>query len=260
MKSVFLIIIASWLYAYNVTVSILPQKFVIDRISSHKATVNVMLPKGANPVMYSPSIAQLKSLKNTLVYFRINVPFEKAYIDKFKAINPSMQIVNFAKYIDMDANPHIWLDPILLISQAKVVYETLSHIDEANAQLYHQNFLKFKQDMIDFDNMIRHTKFKYTKFLIFHPNLYYFAKRYHLQEIAIEKDAKESSFKYLLEIINTAKQNNIKIIFASAEFNPKSARFIAQKVGARVYIFSALKYNILDTLSQVVKILHGSNQ
>ena len=261
MKKLFLLLTFTIsIFAYNVTVSILPQKFVVDYISQHMANVNVMVPIGSNPAIYSPSPRQLLSLKRSKVYFKIEVPFEKAWLHKFTDINPNIQIVNFAKYIKKDSNPHIWLDPIFLISEAKVVYETLSKIDKKNQLIYKSNYLRFKNLCLKNDKKIRNLlkNLKNRKFIIFHPNLYYFAKRYNLTEIALEHKGKEPSLKYLFKIVQIAKKNNIKVVFTSPEFSKKSAKFLANKIGAKVVNFSALQYNIFDNLIKVSKILNGN--
>jgi len=260
-KLILLLIFIVSSFAYNVTVSILPQKYVVDFISSKKADVNVMVPKGSNPAIYSPKPMQLLSLKKSKVYFKIDVPFEKAWLNKFTDINPNIQIVSFDKYIKKDSNPHIWLDPIFLINEAKVVYETLSKIDFKNKQLYYQNYLKFKKLCLQKDSQIRNIlkPIKNRKFIIFHPNLYYFAKRYNFTEIALEHKGKEPSLKYLFKIIQIAKQNHIKVVFTAPEFSKKSAKFLAQKIGAKVISFDALEYNIFDNLIKVSKTLHDYN-
>jgi len=255
----FTLIISS--FALNISVSILPQKFIVDFISANKVDTNVMVPIGASPATYSPTPKQLLKLKKSKVYFTIKVPFEKAWINKFTDINPNMKIVYFGKYLKTDKNPHIWLDPIFLIQEAKVVYETLSQIDTKNKNLYYQNYLKFKQKALKIDKKIKNmlSSLKNRKFIIFHPNLYYYAKRYNLEEIALEKNGHEASIKYLFRIIKIAKQNNIKIVFTSPEFSKKSAKFLAQKIGAKVVDFSALEYDIFKNLLKVSKVLHDNN-
>jgi len=260
-KLLFLFIFLS-AYAYNVSVSILPQKFIIDNISQNTINVNVMLPKGANPALYSPTAKQLLNLKKSKIYFTIEVPFEKAWIHKFKAINPKMKIISFAKFIHKkSSNPHIWLDPILLIKQAKVVYLSLLQMNPEKKDFYYKNYIQFKNKCLEIDAKIRKllSNLKNRKFIIFHPNLYYFAKRYNLIEIAMQNKGKEPSFKYLLKIIKTAKQNNIKIIFTSPEFSKKSAKFLASKIDAKVIDFSALEYDIFKNLLKVSQILYDYN-
>ena len=255
----FTLIISS--FAYNITVSILPQKYIVDFISAKKANVNVMVPIGASPATYSPKPRQLFSLKKSIIYFKIGVPFEKAWLHKFTDINSNIKIIDFNKYIKKDSNPHTWLDPIFLISQAQVVAAALSKIDPQNNTLYYKNLDKFTKEALKVDSKIRKNLQNLTnrKFIIFHPNLYYFAKRYNLTEIALEKDGKEPSIKYLLKIIQIAKQNNIKVVFTSPEFSKKSAKFLAQKIDAKVINFSALKYNVFENLLKVSKVLHDNN-
>jgi len=260
-KIILLLIFIISSFAYNVSVSILPQKFIVDFISANKANVNVMVPIGSNPATYSPTPKQLFNLKKSEVYFKIGVPFEKAWLNKFTDINPNIKIVDFNKYIKKDSNPHTWLDPIFLISQAQVVATTLSKIDPQNNSLYYQKLDEFSKLALKIDSEIRKnlSTLQNRKFIIFHPNLYYFAKRYNLEEIALEKHGKEASIKHLLKVIQIAKQNNIKIVFTAPEFSKKSAKFLAQKIGAKVVSFSALKYDVFNNLIQVSKTLNGNN-
>ncbi len=248
-------------FAYNVTVSILPEKFIVEKIAKNKANVNVMVLPGASPATYSPKPTQLLTLKKSIIYFKIGVPFEKAWINKFKSINPKIKIVDLAKYIKKDKNPHIWLDPLFLIDEARVIKESLINIDKKNKNFYETNYKEFVKEALDIDEKIQNelSNLKNRKFLIFHPNLYYFAKEYNLDEIAVEKEGKEPSFQYLLKIIKIAKQNHIKVIFTAPEFSHKEANFLANKIGAKVVEFSALKYDIFKNLLQVAKILHDNN-
>jgi ABC-type Zn uptake system ZnuABC Zn-binding protein ZnuA len=59
-----------------------------------------------------------------------------------------------------------------------------------------------------------------------------------------------------MRLIKTAKEKNIKIVLTSPEFSQKSAKFIAQKIDGKVVSFSPLKYNILENLLEVSKVLN----
>jgi zinc transport system substrate-binding protein len=114
MKKLIFLLFCVNLFAYNVTVSIIPQKFVVNKIAGNKANVNVMVLPGNEPATYSPKPQQLLSLKHSLIYFKIGVPFEKAWINKFIAINPKMKIVDVTEGMKKDKNPHVWLAPQLI--------------------------------------------------------------------------------------------------------------------------------------------------
>lgn len=93
----------------DITVSILPQKYFVERIGGENVNVNVMVPPGADPHIYEPKPQQLRSLSVAQAYFSIGVSFEKAWIDRVKAANPKMPIIDTTqgmKLLPMVAHHH----------------------------------------------------------------------------------------------------------------------------------------------------------
>ena len=71
-----------------ITVSILPQKFLLQKISGGSYDINVMIPPGASPVTYDPSPRQLQQLSKSKAYFMIGqLGFENAWIKKITSLN-----------------------------------------------------------------------------------------------------------------------------------------------------------------------------
>ena len=60
----------------NVTVSILPQKYFVERIGGNHVNVNVMAGPGDEPHTYEPKPEQLKALSKAAAYFSIGVDFD----------------------------------------------------------------------------------------------------------------------------------------------------------------------------------------
>ena len=97
------------LFSKEVTVSIVPQKFFVEKISGDKINVNVMVKPGASPATYEPKVSQMKKLANSEIYFAIGVPFENAWLEKFENANKDMKIVDTSegiKKIEMAAHSH----------------------------------------------------------------------------------------------------------------------------------------------------------
>lgn len=94
--SIFLSIYA---FAYDVTVSILPQKYFVEQIAKDKVNVNVMVKPGFSPATYSPKTSQMRKLSKSKIYFSIDVPFENSWLEKFKYSNKNMIIVDTADNI-----------------------------------------------------------------------------------------------------------------------------------------------------------------
>ncbi len=241
------------LFALNISVTILPQKGVIKSIALD-VKVNVMVPPGNSPATYSPDFKQLKAIKNSQVYFSIGVPFDKKYLNKIKEINPNIKIVYFGKYLKTSNNPHIWLSPAFLQLEAKVVLDTLIDINPKDKEIYLQNYKKYINKLANLE-VKGFKEIKQKAFITFHPSFYYFAKDFHLKEIALQKQGKAPSFKYLAKVIQIAKKEHIKTVIISPEFPTKYAKLIANKIDAKVKIISPLNEQPTKTIEELIKAL-----
>ena len=85
----------------DITVRILPQKHFVDRIGGDNVNVNVMVPPGSSPATHEPKPQQLRSLSQAEAYMSIGVPFEQAWMDRIKAANPQIQIVDTTEGIEL---------------------------------------------------------------------------------------------------------------------------------------------------------------
>ena len=240
-------------FALNISVTILPQKGVIKNIAPD-ANINVMVPPGNSPATYSPNFKQLKAVKNSEIYFSIGVPFDKKYIHKIKEINPKIKVIYFGKYLKTGKNPHIWLSPALLQLEAKVVLDTLIETDPKNKNIYLKNYQKYITKLTSLEKK-GFEEINQKAFITFHPSFYYFSKDFHLNEIALQKEGKAPSFRYLAKIINLAKKENIKTVIISPEFPTKYAKIIANKIGAKVKIISPLNEDPAFTINELIKAL-----
>ncbi|GAB4302112.1 MAG: zinc ABC transporter substrate-binding protein [Oscillatoriaceae cyanobacterium] len=266
----------------QVTVSIPPQKYFVERIGGDRVTVNVMVEPGANPHTYEPKPQQLKMLAASKAYFRIGVEFESAWMDRIKAANRSLQVVDTAEGVELlpmvahhhhedeagehhegekaetdggpeTTDPHIWLSPPLVKQQAEKVYGVLVKLDPNGESVYQANLDKFIADIDALDRDIRSTLagVKTRKFMVFHPSWAYFAKAYNLEMIPIEVGGTEPSAAELGQLIERAKKDGIKVIFAQPEFSTKSAKTIAQAIGGEVILLDTLTPDWLENMRHV---------
>jgi zinc transport system substrate-binding protein len=222
----------------SVIVSILPQKEFVERIGEEKVSVTVMIPPGASPATYEPGPGQLRDLSRAELYVRIgHIPFEKAWMDEIAAANPDMKILDSSEGIEIIKNdPHIWLSPALVRIQVEHIAGSLIEIDPDNEDYYTRNKELYLRDLDDLDAEIRKnlSGISNRKFMIFHPSWGYFAREYGLEQIPIEVEGKEPSASDLMRLVETAKADNITVVFAAPQFNPESARVIAEEIGGTV--------------------------
>ncbi len=260
----------------DITVSILPQAYFVKKIGGDRFSVNVMVQPGAEPATYEPKPQQLKALSEAEAYISIGVPFEKAWMDKIKAANPNMMIIDSAKGIqkmEMVAHhhhegeeheeeheedqetldPHIWLSPQLVKVLSENIYQGLVQLDPTQKEEYKQNLDQFKAEIEQLDQTIKQNLagIKNRKFIVFHPAWGYFASEYNLEQVPIEVGGQEPSASELAELIQEAKEENIKVIFAQPEFSSKDAKTIAQEIGGEVLLITPLAPDWSDNLLKV---------
>lgn len=84
----------------KVFVSILPQKYFLQKIGKEKLEVHVMVMPGADPHTYEPRPRQMAEISKASLYFAIGVPFEKTWLEKLTSINPKMKIVHTDRNIE----------------------------------------------------------------------------------------------------------------------------------------------------------------
>jgi zinc transport system substrate-binding protein len=97
----FICLSAFALYAKpTVTVSILPQQYIVEKIAGDSVDVTVMVSANANHETYEPKPSQMKLLAKSDIYFAIGLPFEEAWLERFTAASPKIVIVDTAKGVE----------------------------------------------------------------------------------------------------------------------------------------------------------------
>jgi len=254
-------------------VSIVPQRYFVERVGGEHVDVNVMVLPGNSPATYEPRPEQLTALSKSAVYFSIGVPFEKAWLARIAAVNEVMRVVDTAAGIERvpigahykvelgdrpetDAegrDPHIWLSPSLVKIQAQNIYEALVTLDPDNEDDYETNLDRFIADINGLIADIEETLagVPSRKFMVFHPAWGYFGDDFELEMIPIEVGGQEPSAAELADLVATAEAEGIRVIFAQPEFSTEDAETIAQEIDGEVLLISPLAENWLENLRQV---------
>ena len=269
----------------TVTVSILPQKYFVEQIAKDLLHVNVMVSPGANQHTYEPRPAQMKELANSDAYFSIGDGFEKAWLPRFKSTNPKLVMVDTIKGIEKlpmeehhheakkadhkghahddheeeTLDPHVWLDPMLVKIQAKNIYDALVALYPLHVKAFSENYEAFLVSLDTLDSTVKTTlkDVHNRKFIVFHPSFGYFAKRYTLEQIAIEVSGKEPKPSELATIIKEAKEENAKVVFVAPQFSQKSASAIAKQINGKILTINPLAYEWEENMLAIAKIFQS---
>lgn len=254
----------------TITVSILPEKYLVKSICGEEYNINVLIPPGASPATFELTSKHAKALLNSKLYFPIgSLPYEKNHIKNLLKNNKSIKQIQLSKGIELikhdhfhdnckhETDPHIWTSPNNIQIMAKTIYEALCHTYPSNKDLFTKNYNNLVSIFRNLDLEIANKldKKENRSFIIFHPSLTYFARDYNLEQIEIEKDGKSVSPTHIKEILKKSKNNKVNIIFIQKEFNNKEAQYIANSIGAEIFVINPLNEDIYGELKKIGDIL-----
>lgn len=260
-----------------ITVSILPQKYFVEKIAGDLVKVQVLIPPGASPSTYSLLPSQMKDLSNSKAWLRIGkIGFEDAWYQKIEQANPDLKVFNTsdsAKWITAEeeihgdhthqhgVDPHIWMSPDEVLHIAGLTYQALADLYPDKSHAFEQNFESFRTEveLLDEELTTRFDSLENRKFLIFHPALTYFARDYKLEQVALEVEGKEPSPKYMGQLVNQARQNNIRVVFIQKEFDQENAQQLADELDGEVVQIDPLSEEWETQIREIAdKILEAS--
>lgn len=272
----------------RVFVSILPQAYFVEKIGGERVTVDVFVLPGKSPATYAPSPAQMSSLANASIYFRVGLPFENAFIPKIKSSINNLKIVDTRKDVPIrqmeshmetmeddhghhdheghdhhheGGDPHIWLSPPLVKIQAKTITDALCETDPEGSAYYRKNYQAFLAELDQLHLKIQNAleKIKGESIFVFHPSYGYFTDTYGLTQIAVEMEGKAPKGKQLAFLISEAKEKNVRVIFVQPQFDRSIAQKIANAIDGVVVMLDPLSKdyanNLLDMSQKISEAL-----
>lgn len=259
-----------------VTVSILPQKYMIEKIAGDYLRVNVMIPPGMNPSTCDLNTGQLKNLYDSDLCFTIGyLPFEQTHLYPVLEKRKDIPVINHSENILLlegncshrheghdGVDPHIWLSPAHAKTMATTAFQTLSQRYPEQKPQFEQNYLIFLQEIDSLDQKAKKvlSSKQERSFLIYHPALTYFAADYGLEQISIEEEGKEPSPTHLKQIIDQAREKGIHLIFIQSQFDSNNAQSIARQIDGEIIPIDPLAEDwgkemnhLIDTLGKMLR-------
>jgi zinc transport system substrate-binding protein len=269
-----------------VAVSLAPQKYFVQQIGKDLVDIQVMIPAGADFHTYEPKPRQMAALARARSYFAIGIEFEKARLKKLSRVNPRMKVVPTDQGIEKISlaashhhkgydtlrapsdhgkekgepvssglDPHIWLSPPLVKKQARAILAALQEIDPVYHSTYEANFQAWVSEIDELDAELKKilSAKRGSRFMVFHPAWGYFAHTYGLQQLSVEIEGKNPKPAQLKALIEHARKNDIKVIFAQPQLSTRSAELIAREIGGQVVLADPLAEDWADNLRKVAR-------
>jgi zinc transport system substrate-binding protein len=275
-------------------VSILPIAYFVERVGGSNVEVSVLVGPGQDPHTFEPTPRLMAKLANARVLFKIGFPFEETIIKKIGSTFKKVEVVDLQQGIKLrsmteeevkaekaehehghghreaeqherrheagDFDQHTWLDPQLAKIQARTIADTLIRIDPSRKDQYEKNLQDFLNDLDAIHEQLAKAlaSVKGKSFFVFHPAYGYFGDAYGLKQIPVQIEGKEPTARQLVRLIELAKEDEVKVIFATPQFPKKSAEALAQAIGGAVVPLDDLAPDYLKNLREMASELDSA--
>lgn len=281
-----IIITASLGFALNIVATINPYYLIVKEIVGDKGNVELLIPAGQNPHIYSPKMSDVKRLFKADVVIANGLGLENFLFDALHDLEKRGTPVIYAgEFIpeellitdqsDHDAsecvsvNPHVWLDPVFLSEHIiPGIVKALSGISPANKDFFDGRASLLIDHLMEFHRKAAAllTPFSGKAVLVAHPSFEYFFSRYGIEERAIfSGHGDEPSISELKLLIDFARENAVFGIFGEYQQNKKPVEIIAESTGLPLSELDPLgfdKKSIIEllnwNLSQIERVIHDA--
>lgn len=239
-----------------VTVSIEPQRWLLERIVGNRMEVNTLMGRGGNPESYEPTFADLAKLESGNLYITVGrLPFEKAIVAKITANRPDLTIVDSSISVELitddhghdhGVDPHIWSSAPNARIMAANMLKALKEADPDGADYYERNYESLVESIDSVDALCRTILQNSSDetFVVWHPSLSYFARDYGLHQLSVGVEGKEHSVNDTRDIVSHIKEHGAKVFLVQKDFDTSKADVIAKSNDdMRVETINPLNYD-----------------
>jgi len=225
-----------------------------QNVGQEKIDVTLLVPAGVEPHDWGPTIKDVQRMQKSDLIIINGIGFEN-WVDNLDETNYQGVIVDTSngilvknigqEQVRTSGDPHIWLNPIYAKIQVQNIANAFSNSDPKNQQYYQSNAAKYIDQLDLLDLKIRNelSNCNYD-FVAFHDAFSYFADEYNLNQhtiISSNDPHGEATAKTLENVISTARELNIKVIFSEENVNTRTSEIIANEIDGKVLVLSPLE-------------------
>jgi len=272
-----------------VFVPVPPYAGLVERIAGDKVEVVSLVGENGDPHTFSPTPKTVAALASARIYFTADLPFEEQLLKKLAEANTDLRIVSLVDGLDRRAfaagehdhhdhgeddhdhdhdhdhsdeeiDPHVWLAPALLIEQINILENSLASLldtpEEKDVLAENSLALIFEVTALDKELATALSPLRGRKFYVYHGAFGYFAESYGLEQKTIELSGRSPEPKQLVDLVNTAKTEGVKVIFVQPQFDTSSAENLAEAIGGSVVAIDPLARDVISNLKDIAEKLN----
>lgn len=259
----------------TLTVSIEPQRYLLEQIAVDKWQVNTVLEKGADPENFDPPMSTMKKAMSSRLYFSMGtLPFEQTLIDRMNEGGEKVKTVDTSAGIrrlhgthgphdghhhESAEDPHVWTSVVNSRQMARNMLDALVELDPDNSDYYNANYRRLDARLDSIDREIRTLlePCQGATFVVWHPSLSYFAADYGLNQVAMGMENKEVSPMQMKENIDRARTLGARVMIVQPDFDQNRSAELARQIGATTLSVNLMSDAWIDDMLRTARTIAG---
>ena len=225
-----------------------------QNVGKEKVDTILLVPLGVEPHDWEPTIKDVQKMQSANLILINGMGFENWVSDLnntdyhgaiVDTSNGTLDILDKENQSQHLGDPHIWLNPVHAKIQVQNIAIAFSNLDPLNQEYYLSNAAKYIEQLELLDLKIRTELSECNSdFVAFHDAFSYFADEYNLKQHTIISSNDSHGVvtaKTLENVISTATELDIKVIFSEETVDSRTSEIIANEIGAKVLVLSTLE-------------------
>jgi zinc transport system substrate-binding protein len=229
----------------SVVTAFYPLTFVATAVAGDEADVSSITPAGVEPHDIELTAAQVRRVSEADLLVYIGQGFQPAVDELVSEVANTLDVLTVRPPGARPNDPHIWLDPILMVGITDTVADALSKIDESNAQTYRENADELISRINELDDRFSNGLSLCDRRTIVttHESFGYLADRFNLEQVGIAgiDPDQEPSARRLEEVAEIVEAKDITTIFFESLLPEDLAETVAKETGAKTAVLDPLE-------------------
>lgn len=247
--------------AVTVAAAFYPLQFVAEQVGGDRVTVQSLTPPGAEPhdVELSPQQVAELSEADLILYIKgfqpaVDEAVEQVGGDRAVDVSAGIPLLKGHEHAGESADghagesgtdPHIWLNPLNMVSITDTVSQRLAQIDASSEPQFQQNQQQLDGELEDLNEQwLQGTSSCSSRDLVVsHEAFGYLAEAYDFEQVGISglSPEAEPSPARVAEVADFVRKNDVRTIYFETLVDPRVAQTVADETGAQTAVLDPLE-------------------
>ncbi|TFH48968.1 MAG: hypothetical protein E4G92_02670 [Bacteroidia bacterium] len=152
-------------------------------------------------------------------------------------------------------DPHYWMSPSVAMIMAHDIMDFLVELNPGSYEKYGANLVAVLKRIVEIDSLVRQAVATAPNktVMIYHPALAYMGRDYGFEQVSFEDEGKSPSPARMKELIDFARDKEIKTIFIQAEYDLRNAQSLSGETGAELIVINPMNRNWPEAVLEVAR-------